>query len=147
MTIFLEVDISDAMSELHRIDDGPPTSAVLGLETVLANQFQASQAVVHVITGSLRRSGAIDSRLGRGMWNGEISYGGPSHGSPHDPVRYAQIEKERGPGGSLWNTAQGWIPGRDVGGHENVMHDFLAPVPEFEPGYEEAILDYLRGRR
>lgn len=96
MTYFyIEVDISDVEKELDRIIDGPDATAVVELEAALATQFQITQQTVHVITGSLKNSGKINSHLTKDKWEGKISYGGLSAGFPHNPVDYAHYEQER----------------------------------------------------
>lgn len=147
MSLRIDVDISDGDRELRRLDDAPDLSTVMRLESLLTAQFQATQMAVHIITGSLRESGKIDSELGRAAWNGEIVYGGAAPGSVHDPVRYAQIEQQRGPGGSLYRSERGWLRGGDIEGNRNVLHDFMAPVHAFEHQYEDAMLAFLAGNR
>lgn len=145
MSVRISVDISDAMRELRRIDDGPDAAAILKLETVLAAQFQATQQHVHVITGSLKASGKFDGNVQRHAWEGQISYGGLAPGAVHNPVDYAEIERERRPGGSRYRSARGYLPGTDSEGRTSVGHDFMAPAEAMSGLYEQAILSYLRG--
>src|SRR5688572_14562048 len=97
MTRFrIEVDISDLDAELERLENAPGFKTILALESLLATQFAATQLQVHIETHSLKTSGKVDSELGRGIWKGEIEYGGISPGSYNDPVDYAIYEYERG---------------------------------------------------
>ncbi len=145
MSVHIHVDTSDATRELDRLGDAPSTAALLRLEAILTAQFQATQQVVHIVTGSLRRSGKVDSRLRNGEWSGDISYGGAAPGAVHDPVRYAELEQQRAPGGRFYRSERGFIPGADAEGRISVMHDFMAPAARFEHQYAEAILAFLRG--
>ncbi len=126
--IHYRVDVSDAMRELHRLDDGPDLGTQRTLDAILTGLFQESQAAVHVITGSLRASGRHESRTEDGTWRGEISYGGALGtslaipGPPNDPVRYAEIEQHRGD-----------------------THDFMRGLHHADGIYIAAILEYLRG--
>ncbi len=122
MSVKITVDISDVMRELRRVEDGPDTATDLRLDGALTAVFQETQAIVHVITGSLRASGTHESGRGRHTWDGQISYGGASPRSVFDPVRYADYERQRG-------------------GH----HDFMLPVRGADPLFVEAMLSFLRG--
>jgi len=79
------------------------------------NLLPATQALVHVVTGSLRDSGkAVPFDLFGDEFIGGLEYGGAS-GGPNNPVTYADLELSRG--GS---------------------HDFLTgPVANALPLYEE----------
>jgi hypothetical protein len=122
VSVQIRTDFSEVDRELRRLGDGPDTRTDLLFDAALTAIFQETQRVVHVITGSLKGSGLPDSDRGRDTWTGEISYGGASPGRVHDPVRYAQFERDRG----------GW-------------HDFMAPVQHTDHAYIEAMLSFLRG--
>lgn len=143
-----DVEIGDSEHELERLDSFD-LRFLLAMDAVLTQQFGATQAMVHVISGSLRASGSHESRIHGGVWEGEISYGGPlkrapepaeaSHGSdarPRNPVRYAQLEQNRSAGRQARHGARS--------GHAT-SHDFTLAAEGFEPAYEAAILAYLRG--
>jgi len=136
MTVKIEIDVSDPLRALQRIDGGPGTATMLRLEAVLTRQFQETQAFVHVVTGSLKTSGKINGQVRDGVWTGVISYGGSAPGAEHDPVRYAQIEAARTGGREIEH-------GKYSG--QVTSHNFLTPILEPEPGYPDAILAYLRG--
>lgn len=114
----------DAIRELGRLADGPGPATIAGLESVLAESFAETQMVVHIITGSLKASGKIESDYADDEWSGLISYGGPSPGSVYDPVRYAGYERGKGFGG---------------------IHDFLVPALAASGRYGEVIGNWLRG--
>ncbi len=96
MTVYSYIDISDVDNELKRLEDAPSFKTVAALEATLSTQYAASQQAVHIQTHSLKTSGSIESDLGRSVWRGEISYGGVSLGSFHNPVDYAEFEQARG---------------------------------------------------
>lgn len=109
----------DIDKEIDRLADGPTIQDYEHFESNLIGQFAETQATVHVITGSLKSSGKISSSSTETGWEGEITYGGPSAGI-HNPVKYAEYEREReGP------------------------HDFLAPAKQHEAGYISAMLSFL----
>ncbi len=118
----IEVDISDLDAELERLENAPGFKTILALESLLATQFAATQQQVHVDTHSLKTSGKIDSDLGRGIWKGEIEYGGISPGSFHDPVTYAIYEYERGG-----------------------FHDFIRPAVDSDHLYGIIMDTFMRG--
>jgi hypothetical protein len=120
---YLEIDISDVDKELSRLVDGPGTEDIIEFEAVLASQFQVTQQVVHVQTGSLRNSGKISSSKTPDEWKGEMVYGGPSVGFPHNPVKYAHYEQER-----------------------EGSHDFMEPAYKMDDRYGEAVESWLEGR-
>lgn len=122
MRIHTEVDISEPMRELKRLDRGPGASDLLRLDSILLGQFQEIQVVVHVQTGSLRNSGDFDTSYRNKRWRGEISFGGASPGAVHNPVKYAGYERDRGQ-----------------------SHDFLRPVYDSSFSYIRAIKAFLRG--
>lgn len=113
--------VDEIEDELDRLIKGPTVKDLLDFETTLAEQFQATQARVHVITGSLKLSGKVSSDYSGNTWRGEIRYGGPSEGV-HNPVNYAEEER----------TREG-------------NHDFLAPVIGLSSGYISAMNSYLGG--
>ncbi len=144
------VDISDAMRELHRIDDGPDPATILKLDAVLVTQFQLTQEHVHIISGALRESGhLLDSVDAAGHWEGGFRYGGQTsvpdwQGNPIF-VDYAYEESERGPGGRFFFVERGFLPGIDEMGRESIAHDFMAAAEAVEPAYGRAMMAYLRG--
>lgn len=141
--MYVEVDISEPDDELSRIIRGLSGKDTHEFEAIMAAQFIATQAVVHVDTKSLKRSGHTNSDSDRRKWTGEIVYGGDSPGSVNDPVDYAKEEYEREgdcPGGIHANNTHGEPC---VGG----PHDFLAPAKATDGNYEEAMLEFLRGKR
>lgn len=148
VTFTVDVDVRDSERELDRLDHLDP-QFLLALDAVLTQQFEATQAAAHVISGSLRASGTHNSRIRRGVWEGEITYGGklksapvPEPGVtgrdalPRNPVRYAQIEQARSGGRQARHGSRS--------GHAD-SHDFMLPADGFEPEYEQAIMAYLRG--
>jgi hypothetical protein len=100
-TVRVEVscDTSQVDHDLNRIGRGPDTAAHLRFDQVLTGQFQTTQAVIHVWTGSLRASGHHEgSARPGGGWKGEIVYGGatlrtaPDPGPARNPGQYAVYE-------------------------------------------------------
>lgn len=75
--------------------DLPTEEGAARLEAVLDAAFEATQAAVHVISGSLRASGKTASDHRDGQWEGSITYGGISPGFPNNPVVYAWYEARR----------------------------------------------------
>lgn len=120
--VYIEVDVSDVEKELDRIIDGPNTANVIEFESILATQFQITQQAVHIITGSLRNSGKISSRMDNNSWQGEITYGGLSAGAVHNPVRYAHYEQER-----------------------DGSHDYMESIYKLDSRYGDAVEDWLKG--
>lgn len=108
--------------EIDRLADGPTLLDIEKFENVLLGQFAATQTAVHVITRSLKSSGKVHSSIGKDKWEGEITYGGPSPGSVHNPVDYAEYERER-----------------------DGNHDFLAPAAKMENYYVQAMQAFLGG--
>ena len=108
--------------EIDRLANGPTDQDLLQFEIVLAQQFQATQRAVHVITRSLKNSGKVKSSIRGNTWEGIISYGGRSEDSIHNPVDYAEYERER-----------------------DGSHDFLAPAIGLGDGYVAAIYQFLEG--
>lgn len=121
MSVRFTVDDRDQDAEFDRLTD--MGRATTDLEHILALQFSAGQAAVHVITGSLRGSETIDSDMVAGRWTGTISFGGAAPGFENDPVDYAVYEAARG--------------GR---------HDFTIPIYRQSGRYRAAVLRHLRGR-
>lgn len=108
-----EVDL-----ELKRLGDAPYKSKFY-LDRVLNTGFKATQAAVHVITGSLKTSGKQSSLMWDNEWHGEISYGGVSKGV-NNPVTYAIYEKAR-----------------------DEDHDFFNVLKELDPLFVKALMKVL----
>lgn len=111
-------------AELERLADGPGVRDLLRFEGVLARQFTATQAKVHIDTTSLKNSGKQKSSMNRAtdVWEGTITYGGASR--PINPVKYAQFEQARG--GS---------------------HDFMRPAVKLGDRYLTEIMNFFDKRR
>lgn len=109
--------------ELERLEDGPGIRDLLRFEAILASQFSATQARVHIDTTSLKNSGRQKSTMHRAtsVWEGTITYGGRSRPIPE--VKYAPYEQARG--GS---------------------HDFMQPAVKLDKRYLRAILDFFDGK-
>lgn len=120
--IRIERITDDIDKEVDRLAAGPKPQDFLKFDVVLTQQFQATQRAVHVVTRSLKTSGKSSSDSSGTSWEGEITYGGPSEGSIHNPVDYAEYERER-----------------------DGNHDFLAPAEALSPGYINAINEFLGG--
>jgi hypothetical protein len=87
-----EWDIRCADLELRRLQDGFTETDHLDFARVLLTNAARSEAVVHVLTGSLKASLDVEvTKSGKRRWQGEIRYGGESAGV-NDPVRYAVSE-------------------------------------------------------
>jgi hypothetical protein len=118
--------------ELDRLDRLPDARTIAMLDSVLAAGFAATQAAVHVQTGSLKSSGDSHSEFLQATkeWKGEISYGGASLG-PNNPVNYAIYEAARGIGGA--------------GGASDAQgdHNFMAPLSASHLAYVKAMLKAL----
>ncbi len=123
--IHLESNYSDMEREIDRIQGMPDVKTRIALDNVLATAFAATQAFVHVETGSLKSSGKSESSFKKTTktWEGEIQYGGPS-GGVNNPVDYAIYEKAR-----------------------DGLHDFMSPVKLLDPAYRLAILSMLGGKK
>lgn len=121
MTVRMHVDDSEQDAEFSRLLDIAP--AITEHERVLALQFAAGQAAVHVDTGSLRGSEEIDSDYATGRWVGTVSFGGPSPGFENDPVDYAVYEAARGG-----------------------PHDFTLSYTRLTDMHRAAVRRHLRGR-
>lgn len=120
MGITIHIDASDADAAMGRLERGPTPADLAHLDAHLLGVFAETQAVVHIITGSLKMSGRPEGHYRDHVWDGTISYGGPSAGV-HNPVTYALYEQRRGG-----------------------AHDFMAPTVEAGPGIGDAVLDFLR---
>lgn len=93
----------------------PPVKTIGKLEKELALAYADTQAATHVITMSLKLSGVPSSDFDGDVWEGMISYGGPSTGV-NNPVDYAIYEQARGG-----------------------AHDFLLPARAHEDKIEKII--------
>lgn len=113
---------NDMEKEIDRLSDGPTLVDLEEFENVLLSQYAATQMAVHVQTRSLKNSGKVSSNIGHNSWEGVISYGGPSAGSVHNPVDYAEYERER-----------------------DGDHDFIAPAVALEGYYVRAMSAFLGG--
>jgi hypothetical protein len=122
MAVYIEMDISDVEKELDRLIDGPGIQDVLEFEAVLASQFQITQQIVHIQTGSLKLSGKIRSSIDLNSWNGTITYGGLAAGAINNPVKYAHYEQER-----------------------DGLHDFMEPIYSLDSRYGDALASWLKG--
>jgi hypothetical protein len=118
------VDVRDVRQELQRLEHAPDLREITALDSVLAELYGLTQMAVHVITGSLKHSGTMDSSISDDghVWEGEIGYGGPSEGSVHPYVIYAYFEQRRGG-----------------------AHDFLAPTDVGGEYFAAVILEAVRG--
>jgi len=125
---FIKSNWREVEKELDRLDN-VPDKAKAALDIVLQTQFKATQAAVHVITGSLKSSGKATSETSDGQWSGTIEYGGASLGV-NNPVTYAIYEQRRG---------THWAGPSSVKGD----HDFLAPAKALESLYVKALLKAL----
>jgi hypothetical protein len=119
--IKIELIDDGIFKEIDRLSEGLSLEDRMRFEAILVRQFQATQAAVHVITRSLKTSGKFNSEGDSNSWKGEITYGGRSKGI-HNPVDYAEYERERGG-----------------------AHDFLRPAQAMEAAYEAAIREFLEG--
>ncbi len=135
MSIRIEVDISEAAHEIDRLMAQPSIQAVIGLESVLATTFAATQLTVPVYTGSLRGSGKISSEVTPLRWEGEIVYGGVSPGFPNDPVLYAKFVL----GGHRYVGKWARITGKTY----ESPNDFMEPWELEQDGFEAAVLEGL----
>lgn len=93
--IHISADMDEWFDALDAIA-GPGSETVSELSAAMEAGFRESQSLVHVMTGSLKASGRTHFEEPPDEWIGEISYGGPSPGSVHDPVTYASEELRRG---------------------------------------------------
>lgn len=108
-SVKLSVDgLDEAQRELDRIKR-IPLNAIGDLEKLASSAFGATQAAVHIITGSLKLSGKLSTNFDGKSWDMQITYGGAAPGAVFDPVRYAIYERARGG-----------------------AHDFMAPILPYE---------------
>lgn len=107
--------IDRVLTHFDRMPDGTTRTM---LNAALQVGFKATQAAVHVETGSLKASGRTREDVSKiaNRWEGQIIYGGRSTGSKNNPVDYAIYEQRRGIGGA--------------GGPSDAKgdHDFLRPM-------------------
>lgn len=128
MTIRIRSNWRGIDRELNRLARMPDPAMIARLDRVLESGFQATQAAVHVQTGSLKSSGQRSSKFQQATreWRGEISYGGVSLG-PNNPVSYAIYEAARGTGGA--------------GGASDAKgsHNFMSPLTPYQLAFLAAI--------
>lgn len=123
-------DIRCADLELRRLQDGFTSYDHHNFAAVLMRNFLATQAAVHIETGSLRASANSDvERSTDTRWEGSISYGGAS-GGVKNPVRYAASE--------LFGSSPRY------GGD----HDYLRPTQHIDEELMGPVSSFIsRGRR
>lgn len=109
--------LREAESFFHELQQ-PPVALISALEKELSSAYLDTQAAAHVLTGSLKASGRTSSDYHGNMWEGSITYGGPSTGV-NNPVTYAIYEMARGG-----------------------EHDFLQPARAHEPRMEAILSDW-----
>lgn len=100
MIAFRLFNIDAMIEEVERIGSSPSFKTIGRLEQVTASGFAATQAAVHVITGSLKMSGRTETDFDGKQWRATYLYGGPSPGV-NNPVDYAIYELARG-GDHYW---------------------------------------------
>lgn len=122
MGVRTHVDDHEAQQELARL--GSLNRVAYHLESLLSRQFQASEAAVHVLTGSLKGSADLQSGFDEDTWTGRLSWGGAAPGEVNDPVVYAVYEKARGG-----------------------LHDFREPAVKLGSGYHDIVAEHLNGHR
>lgn len=105
---------------VDRLEKLPNLKAKGFLDAVLQTGFKMTQGAVHIVTGSLKSSGAMHSDTRGSIWEGVISYGGVSLGV-NNPVTYAIYEKAR-----------------------DADHDFFAPLSTLDSMWVKAILRSLK---
>lgn len=118
-TAHFEWDLSQWYALIDQMID-TPLNAINALEGALETAFLDTQSRVHVLTGSLRGSGKVESDVVAGVWSGTIEYGGEAEGQVKNPVVYAEYERARGGD-----------------------HDFLAGVAEYDLLFLEAMTDWF----
>jgi hypothetical protein len=122
------VSLDEIIKELKRLGGPPGFKVVHGLELALSAAYADTQARTHIITGSLKASGDVESHFSDGrVWEGTITYGGTLHGAPkpgppNDPVDYAIYEMARGG-----------------------EHDFFGGLPAFDAMFDAAIDKHFEG--
>jgi len=119
-TLRIQADLDDFYDAL-RVLSGPGPETVAALDGVLSKGLAETQARVHVITSSLKRSGRTETTRDDDSWDGSIVYGGPSPGSVNDPVEYAEYERQRGG-----------------------THDYLSNLPLLHSDFEDALYASVR---
>jgi len=119
-TLRIELHLDDFYDALDVLS-GPGPETVAALDASLDAAYAESQVRVHIITGSLKRSGRTDTSTDDDSWEGSLTYGGPSPGSVNDPVRYAELERQRGG-----------------------THDYLANIPLLYDRFEAALFASVR---
>jgi hypothetical protein len=125
VSIRLISDWGEIDREVDRISRMPDPATIARLDAILSAGFAATQAAVHIRTGSLKSSGDKSTEFQRATkeWKGEISYGGVSLG-PNNPVDYAIYEQRREP-------------------DEHGDHDFMRPLSAYHIAYIDALLKGL----
>lgn len=93
--VFIYVNIDEWLDALDA-HEGPGIETLLALQSVLASGFAETQALVHVVTGSLKASGRMRTDVFDDEWRGEITYGGVAPGAVKGIVTYAKKEFNRG---------------------------------------------------
>jgi len=103
--------VDELIAELRRLGGPPDFRIIKRLNDVHEAHFNHTQALTHVISGSLRASGktSYDWDPITSHWHGELVYAGalvrgptpapgltPSQAAPNDPVEYALYEMARG---------------------------------------------------
>lgn len=106
-TVVWEVDMSEVNREIARLR-ATPYKAIIALEHTLHETLIATQADVHVITGSLKGSGTSESNYHDDVWTGHIEYGGRAPGFINNPVDYAFYEWRRGGTHDFFAAAEGF---------------------------------------
>lgn len=112
----INIDIEPWLRTLRDMSRRTP-SKTAAMTAVGHRMFRDTQEKVHVITSSLKNSGDVTSRWEGRAFIVEITYGGDSGGSIHDPVNYAIFEMARGSN-----------------------HDFFRALPEYYEEFEQAML-------
>lgn len=145
--IDFRIDTSGARRRMDRLGDGPDIEMLMDLESVIVEQFAATQLAVHKQTLSLQRSGKVDTDTHAHGWRGTISYGGSAPGAVHPDVQYAQVEQARA-------TRPFPLNGRgrqsrfeqDESVPHQYSHNFMEPVhlPVFHRRYVDAFGDFYR---
>lgn len=110
-----ETGLQRIIDDLHAIADAPDAKTVAALDSVLTAGFLDTQSRTHVLSGSLKASGRMESGVEDGEWQGTISYGGASAG-PNSVVDYAIYEMQRGG-----------------------EHDFFSDLPGLDDRFTDAI--------
>jgi hypothetical protein len=62
------------IADFSELEKAPGFKAIGKLEQVLADAYEASQAIVHVITGDLKMSGVPHTSYSGSEWSGGIDY-------------------------------------------------------------------------